>query len=54
MPLMSGIGPARKILTSSNWIALEFIITLKFIKTENHVAHKNVTSIQSAHKLREW
>ena len=42
MPPMSGIVPASKILISSSWIALAFM-TFKFIKTENHVAYKNIT-----------
>ena len=48
---MSGTGHASKILISSNWIALAFIMAFKFIKTENHVAYKNITGAQSRHKL---
>ena len=51
MPAMSGIGPASKILISSSWIALAFIMTFKFIKTEDHVAYKNITGTQSSYKL---
>ena len=51
MPQMSGIGPASKILTSSNWIALPFTMTFKFIKAENRGAYKNITGAQSRHKL---
>ena len=47
MPPIFGIGSASKILISSKWIAVELIMTFKLIKTENHVAYKNVTCIQS-------
>ena len=47
---MSGIGSASKIMTSSSWIALA-LMTFKFIKTENHVAFKNITGTQSRHKF---
>ena len=51
MPPIFGIGSASKILISSKWIAVEFIMTFKLIKTENHVAYKNVTCIPSTRKL---